>query len=311
MPCLHSQAKASCNVSIKKECRFRDDDDLVNLSTYKVKWDMTQTPVRGHDITWQHNDWIRNCDPVVSERSAVRRAKKWARGVQNKICSFVATASGRPRECLSDAGSGNDLVCKDDIDSSLRDLIVPAGRVVELITANGLMTVTEKALLQVEPLGCVIEPLVLESCPPVLTVGKRCVEEGWGFYWPPYTPPYYVKPDGKKVKHIVKRNFPYVIDYTAEGPVTALPANNQSAPKQAGNVSAVPPTSQVPAPAPEVVDEIEVVVDEKIEDRGIEVELGLRAQAHSLKHLLTHMPNNPYCASCMRAKMQAKPARSN
>ena len=59
-----------------------------------------------------------------------------------------------------------------------------------LVTANGPIPVTEKALLQVAPLGEVIEPLVMESCPPVLTVGKRCMEHGWGFYWPPYKPPY-------------------------------------------------------------------------------------------------------------------------
>ena len=121
------------------------------------------------------------------------------------------------------------------------------------------------------------------------------MEEGWGFYWPPYKTPYCIKPDGKKIKHIVKHNCTYVIDYTAAGPVTAFPANNKSVPVRSGDVSAVPSTSQVPAPAPEVVDEIEVVLDEKIEDRGIEVELGLRSQAKSLKHLLTHMPNNPYC----------------
>ena len=40
-----------------------------------------------------------------------------------------------------------------------------------------------------------------------------------------------------------------------------------------------------------------------------EDELSLREQAKSLKHLMTHMPKNPFCPECQRAKMQRKQAR--
>ena len=36
----------------------------------------------------------------------------------------------------------------------------------------------------------------------------------------------------------------------------------------------------------------------------------LKAEANSLKHLLTHKPNNPYCEAYNRAKMYAKPRRA-
>ena len=35
----------------------------------------------------------------------------------------------------------------------------------------------------------------------------------------------------------------------------------------------------------------------------------LKAEAKSPHHLLTHMPMNPYCEACQRAKMQRAPAR--
>ena len=35
----------------------------------------------------------------------------------------------------------------------------------------------------------------------------------------------------------------------------------------------------------------------------------LRAEATSLRHLMTHLPKNPYCAHCQRAKITSKPAR--
>ena len=36
----------------------------------------------------------------------------------------------------------------------------------------------------------------------------------------------------------------------------------------------------------------------------------LKAEAASIAHLMTHMPNNPHCPACQRAKIQMKPARS-
>ena len=35
----------------------------------------------------------------------------------------------------------------------------------------------------------------------------------------------------------------------------------------------------------------------------------IKAKAKSITHLLTHMPMNPYCEACQRAKMQRRPAR--
>ena len=34
----------------------------------------------------------------------------------------------------------------------------------------------------------------------------------------------------------------------------------------------------------------------------------LKAEAKSITHLLTHMPMNPYCEVCQRAKMSRRPA---
>ena len=45
------------------------------------------------------------------------------------------------------------------------------------------------------------------------SVGYRCVEEGWGFYWDPYSKtPYWVKPDGSTVTCVVDNYIPYVVE---------------------------------------------------------------------------------------------------
>ena len=45
------------------------------------------------------------------------------------------------------------------------------------------------------------------------------------------------------------------------------------------------------------------------EDRMTMKERLERAEARSLRHLMTHLPKNTYCAHCQRAKITSKPAR--
>ena len=52
------------------------------------------------------------------------------------------------------------------------------------------------------------------------------------------------------------------------------------------------------------------VTDDEVNDpEGHAPRPDLRAEALSVEHLLTHTPKNPYCPSCIRAKMSRKPAR--
>ena len=133
---------------------------------------MWQTPPHGHDLSYIHEACVRNADSETAKQSAVKRARKWAKGIVSNIATAASAFLTAPTSWLSDTGSGNDLVSKSDIDVRLLDLIMPTDAEYTLFTANGPIPVTEKALLQVAPLGEVIEPLVMESCPPVLTVGK-------------------------------------------------------------------------------------------------------------------------------------------
>ena len=64
---------------------------------------------------------------------------------------------------------------------------------------------------------------------------------------------------------------------------------------------------QVPAPAP--AEDQEEAEEDHDDDEALAVDArrDLKAEAKSLKHLMTHMPKNPHCSSCQRAKMTAKP----
>ena len=55
------------------------------------------------------------------------------------------------------------------------------------------------------------EVLCCKNTPSVISIGKRCLEMGYAFYWPPYSEnPFIVKPDGTHVVMTVENNIPYL-----------------------------------------------------------------------------------------------------
>ena len=87
-------------------------------------------------------------------------------------------------EFLADAGSEEDLLSKNDKQAHFLDIpIGAAARPVSLITANGPVQGNKTVKLDVPELGSTLECYVLESTPPVCSVGRRCMDEGFDFHW--------------------------------------------------------------------------------------------------------------------------------
>ena len=98
-----------------------------------------------------------------------------------------------------DTGCPYDLVCENSLMDEDLDMVehsVP----VSLQTANGERQTTETVPQQISKIG-LCHPYVLPSTPDVLSIGYRCVEEGYGFWWPPFSrKPVLTKPSGRDIK---------------------------------------------------------------------------------------------------------------
>ena len=69
-----------------------------------------------------------------------------------------------------------------------------------------------------------MEPLVMDDTPDVISIGWRCVELGWSFWWPPSSlHPVLTPPQGNAVVCNVRGHIPYV-DNTSAIPASAMPA---------------------------------------------------------------------------------------
>jgi len=195
-----------------------------------------------------------------------------------------------PEKWLLDTGSGHDLIGKKDIPIWNREkMMSPCVRPIELHTANGIASVTDEVGIQVMGLHDHASALVLESTPAVLSIGLRCMEQGWSFAWEAGKPPTLCSPTGVITQLTVFGNVPYLVERSP-----AYPAGAQGSDALGPVLADVPP----PAPGQPVEEPDKLIKRKEVRD--------LKAEAVSLDHLMTHAGNNPYCPSCQRAKTQLK-----
>ena len=144
------------------------------------------------------------------------------RHVPNAVPSSVALAASNygfgPREnyrsWLLDTGCKYDLTTRSSIPQHQVDSIFTAPMPILLATANDLVHGDKVVSQQIGELGEVAEPYVLDSTPDVLSIGRRCVEDGYRFVWEPYSPhPTITNYSGKVVTLVSRDCCPYLDDY--------------------------------------------------------------------------------------------------
>ena len=68
----------------------------------------------------------------------------------------------------------------------LQNSIFKAPVPITLSTANDLVNGDLVVRQQIGEFEEVAEPYILDSTPDVLSIGRRCVEDGYEFHWKPY-----------------------------------------------------------------------------------------------------------------------------
>ena len=80
-------------------------------------------------------------------------------------------------------------------------------------TANGVFEFTDEIAFDIAKLEQSTTAVVGKDTPDLLSVGYRCQELVYGFYWPPYYVPCFVLPDSNtEVDLEVDQFVPYLLD---------------------------------------------------------------------------------------------------
>ena len=83
---------------------------------------------------------------------------------------------------------------------------------ISLVTANGSTEASEVADVKLSALPDPVHPYVLDHTPAVLSVGTRCVDQGYSFVWPANGKPILVRPDDKVVQLKIEGHVPILDD---------------------------------------------------------------------------------------------------
>ena len=256
-------------------------------------------------------------------------------------------------------------------------------------TANGSTATQTEAKIDLGTFDMTSQAYVLDDTPSVMSLGKRCMEEGYSFVWPSGKMPFMVTKNGERIDLTIHDNIPYIdlgtyectpyecrhaskindllehaqdgfnelddiddvgrssrrVHLDGESGLETLNEDQNSsrhvkklkkkkkgraanrrkrmaspgeeAPPEDGEYEPGTPYDGLPGDetdfedeghgAPEDAaegdeDDIEVDVAEgesRVAKRGT-----LKREANSLNHKLTHRYKNPYCDSCIRAKMK-------
>ena len=240
---------------------------------------------------------------------------------------------------------------------------------IRLITANGESSSVKQGKVKVPELNATVSPYLLQSSPPVLSVGLRCVEDGFDFIWrgSKNEKPKLVSPDGKVIELEVRDCVPYLCSKSNQSSMSAVAKSDHdgtslsrvkvlassSRPEADDNEEESPPSPDcydeeyeddepaivggnssklddisgdpgADAPSDEegipfADREVQPVEDEDVRhdpemdsrrERGTAGKAALKAEAKRKRHMLTHIPKNPYCDVCTKAKMYKPPGYS-
>ena len=297
-----------------KHCKRVLKVQFGNIDVYEIEsCNQGRIPDTSHDLAYGHTHDYLSLDARAEALKAVETAASLHRivcleyGIKHDrlSCSSVdvavqplsvAAAINEPgiRRWLVDTGCPFDLIALDELDSNEMDFVKRASKLIRMSTPNGLVDADKIISFKVAQLGEPISAYVMKSSPTVMSIGRRCMVHGYDFVWIAFKRPFIVTPSGKRIVLEVIDHVPYL-------PISKSSPCAPSVPIAAE--SAIPSIDDAELGVPENEDDEDVYELREVRKRD------LHTEAKSMRHLLTHLPKNPHCSVCQRAKLENMKSR--
>ena len=164
-----------------------------------------------------------------------------------------ASKESLPDCWIFDTGCGHDLTSLRWVVEADKNRMLTSNNPLTLTGAGGNVPASLTLRLQSRAINIgVVEPYVLQHTPCVLSIGRRCVAEGWSFWWPPHSTDPVMIPPNKTIKEgLILEVHGYIPYWREKGqvgsrPVCALPQAKQDGATAAGNKAALPDCPSMP-----------------------------------------------------------------
>ena len=156
----------------------------------------------------QHSeDEISFHEEVTDHKEMSIEPNEWKDGVINIT---MPGSKNKNTKFIMDTGCGHDLISQAKVDKMKFDIVSSRGTV-SFHTANGITETDQMARFYYFPeLGKECNPYIMADSPSVLSVGKKCMDEGYSFIWLQGKLPYMTNNEYLRVDLSVKDNIPYI-----------------------------------------------------------------------------------------------------
>ena len=140
---------------------------------------------RPQTLSWGAEEEITIFDeePTVEKSSGKVVAKGFPSATSAKKAKRALSKAGLPDLWIMDTGCGFDLIAKKGLSTFAMKKFRKAASSIPLQAAGGSVNAKMILPLHSSALNRDVEPLVLDQTPSVLSVGRRCMEEGFSFWW--------------------------------------------------------------------------------------------------------------------------------
>ena len=166
-------------------------------------------------------------NPIPSRASLAMSA--WELPCRLTMSARMSKRQGAPKGkdvWLIDSGSEQDLISKAALRSASKAVRKQASQPIRLVTANGNIAASEIADINVDALREPAQPYILESSPAVLSLGVKCLGQGYSFHWESAKAPTMVRPAGALIQLKVDGHVPHMdSSCEAEPPLSAAAAS--------------------------------------------------------------------------------------
>lgn len=120
---------------------------------------------------------------------------------------IVAPVEESDKRFIMDSGSGHDLISRRE--AIRMELDMSPCEPIVFHTATGIPTAECTVDVELGTMKDKAQVQVLDDTPSVFSIGKRFMNEGYAFIWPPGQVPYMVNREGKRINMVIKDLIPY------------------------------------------------------------------------------------------------------
>ena len=110
----------------------------------------------------------------------------------------MVIASNQKRQFIVDSGASFHLASKNVLTKAERKTVRPMKEPLLMRTANGVVVAKEEADIYVEAFDTKLTAVLIADTPPLISLGKLCLQDGFTFIWKPGKTPYIQKGNGPR-----------------------------------------------------------------------------------------------------------------